>query len=144
MYIKHRTDRGFRKFLALNKLYFKRQVHTFECPMFHTRDRFVQPKRMKNLFILILTSSLQLTFGQTADLTIENVKKEADFSFPIIRSSDSLIEFKINTHLQLAELELIRGHEKTDIFEKVSFNNGTIYGGKVDISYRELQNTRNV
>ena len=99
---------------------------------------------MKNLVFLILLFPFSLTFGQTEYFKIENVSKDSDFAFPIIYSDDSLITLKINTHLQLAELELLKGYERRNIFEKVSINDGRIYGGRVSILYQILQNTKNV
>lgn len=99
---------------------------------------------MKNIVFLILLFPFSLTFGQTEYFKIENVSKDSDFAFPIIYSDDSLITLKINTHLQLAELELLKGYERKNIFEKVSVNDGRIYGGRVSILYQILQNTKNV
>lgn len=98
---------------------------------------------MKKIVFLIFVFSYSLTFGQTEYIKVENVSKDTNFAFPIVHSDDRLIELKINTHLQLAELELLKGHEKNNIFEKISFDYGKICG-KVSISYQIPQNTKNV
>lgn len=87
------------------------------------------------LFVLCSTLGAQTHFS-----TIENVSKE-EFVFPIIALPNKQAQEKINIHLQLSELDLIKGYEKKNIFERVSFNNGTIYGGKVFISYEILNNS---
>lgn len=72
---------------------------------------------------------------------IEKVSKGKDFNFPIISLSNKLVQEKINTYLQLAELDLLKGKQKKNIFEKVSVDPGTIYGGKVAIDYEVLSNS---
>jgi hypothetical protein len=90
---------------------------------------------------LILTILWTTTFGQDNYLKIHKISEGQEFYFPIIYSTDKLVEEKINVHLQLSELDLIKGKEKKSIFEVTSFNNGTIYGGKVSIDYNILANT---
>lgn len=97
-----------------------------------------------NFIKTILTLSLLLFWAalaaQTSFSSIQNISIE-DFDFPAVTTANKKVDEKINIHLQLSELDLIKGHEKKNIFEKVTFNNGTIYGGKVFITYDVLQNT---
>jgi len=63
-------------------------------------------------------------------------------SFPIFNNSKkSLVIEKINQFLQLSELELLIGHEKTSAFEIVSHNSDGLYGGKTDISFELINNS---
>ena len=96
---------------------------------------------MRRHLTIILTILWTTTFGQSNFLKIEKISEGEEFHFPIIRCTDKLVEEKINVHLQLGELDLIKGKEKKSIFEVTTFNNGTIYGGKVSIDYEVLANT---
>ena len=95
---------------------------------------------MKQYLTIILAIIWTTTTGQTNYLKIETISKKY-FDFPVIHTADKLVQEKINVHLQLAELELIKGKETKDIFEVVSINHGTIYGGKVSINFYILNNT---
>lgn len=90
---------------------------------------------------LVLTLLWTTSTGQDNFLKIENYSDGEEFHFPIIQSTDKIVEEKINVHLQLGELQLIKGKEKKSIFEVSSIDNGTIYGGKVSIVYSVLVNT---
>jgi len=96
---------------------------------------------MKRHLTIILTILWTTTFGQDGFLKIEKISEGEEFHFPIIQCTDKLVEEKINVHLQLGELDLLKGKEKKSIFEVTSINNGTIYGGKVSIDYKILSNT---
>lgn len=96
---------------------------------------------MRRHLTIILTILWTTVFGQSNYLKIEKVSDGEEFHFPIIHCTDKLVEEKINVHLQLGELDLIKGNEKKSIFEVTSINNGTIYGGKVSIDYKILANT---
>lgn len=90
-------------------------------------------------FLVLLIASCAI--GQTNYFEYKSLKKGMDFSFPVFSClNDSLASRNINQLLQLSELELLDGYQKNNIFEKVSDNDGTIYGGKVEISYKILSN----
>lgn len=103
---------------------------------------------MNRHYKLILTF-LVLTFanivnGQTNYFEFKTAKNN-EFSFPIFyRAADTTTTRNINQLLQLSELELLDGYQKNNIFEKVSIDNGTIYGGKVEISFTMLSNNSKV
>lgn len=103
---------------------------------------------MKRHYKLILTI-LILTFanfanGQTNYFDYRTAKSN-EFSFPIFsRIADTTTARNINQLLQLSELELLAGYQKNNIFEKISIDNGTIYGGKVEISFELLTNNSKI
>lgn len=96
---------------------------------------------MKNLLLLFFTFISSYAFSQGPYLSIVPISHNRVFNFPIIHAEDSLTAFKINTHLQLAELDLLKGKERGHIFEQVMIDDGRIYGGKKGIAYYTLQNT---
>jgi hypothetical protein len=96
---------------------------------------------MRQYLAIILTILWTTAFGQSNFLKIKKISEGEEFHFPIIQCTDKLVEEKINVHLQLGELDLIKGKERKSIFEVTTFNNGTIYGGKVSIDYEVLANT---
>ena len=82
--------------------------------------------------------------GQTNYFEFKTAKNN-EFSFPIFnRTADTTTTRNINQLLQLSELELLDGYQTNNIFEKVAINNGTIYGGKVEISFAILTNNSKV
>ncbi|HAA12445.1 MAG TPA: hypothetical protein DCE41_12400 [Cytophagales bacterium] len=91
--------------------------------------------------LLFLTCSIIPSFGQSPYLSVEEITRGERFTFPLITSDNDLVDYKINTYLQLAELELLKGHEHDHIFERVALDDGTIYGGAAAIDYEILQNT---
>ena len=95
---------------------------------------------IKTILALLLPLYSAALAAQTSFSSIQNISIE-DFDFPVVTTANKEAGEKINIHLQLSELGLIKGYEKKNIFEKVTFNNGTIYGGKVFITYSVLQNT---
>jgi hypothetical protein len=82
-------------------------------------------------------------YGQSNHFSFDTITKGDKFSFPIFSSSsDSLISEKINQFLQLSELNLLKGFENKDIFEVITLNDGSVYGGKTAISF-EVNNDDN-
>lgn len=76
-----------------------------------------------------------LAKGQTNYFDVKTIKYN-EFSFPIFNQpADSASTKNINQLLQLSELELLAGYHVKNIFENVSKNNVSIYGGKVEISF---------
>jgi len=93
------------------------------------------------LTTLFLTT-LFLAKGQTNYFSIKTIKNGKEFSFPIfLQSFDINSTDRINQLLQISELEILKGFERKNIFENVSKDNGTIYGGKVEISFEIKSNT---
>lgn len=93
------------------------------------------------LAIFVFLQSPGQVTRKSGKLSFEKISKGEGLHFPIIHSTDKLVEEKINIHLQLGELELIIGHEKENIFEIVTFNDGTIYGGKIGIDFQIQANS---
>lgn len=91
-----------------------------------------------NLISLILLHFCVI--GQSNFFKIKNISKDDSFSFPLFSGENNYVLNKINIHLQLSELDLLVGAEKKDIFEIVSFDYGTIYGGKKSMVYDVLAN----
>jgi hypothetical protein len=97
-------------------------------------------------FVLIISlpemGACQASYFKISRITYNSDSR--DLSFPIIAGDFTrfaTIE-KINQQLQLSELELVKGFEKNNIFEKVATDNGTIYGGKVDLTYSVNSNNK--
>ncbi len=101
---------------------------------------------IKNILaIFLILACCSSAYGQTDYFAFKTFAfKDGfhDFSFPIFyNAGDNLTVEKINQLLQLAELELLKGYETNNIFEKISVDPGTIYGGKVNIQFQILNNT---
>ncbi|SFT39773.1 hypothetical protein SAMN05216474_0334 [Lishizhenia tianjinensis] len=75
---------------------------------------------MKPLLLFLFVTFYNLLLSQGNYLYVETITEDEDFAFPLVLAKDSLVELKINTYLQLAELELLKGHEKEHIFERVN------------------------
>ena len=91
---------------------------------------------MKNIIIILISLTPFLIYGQNDFFSIQEIKKGEDFSFPILKTtSDNEATNKINQFLQISELEMLKGYEDSNIFEHVSENDGTIYGGKTSLNY---------
>jgi hypothetical protein len=104
---------------------------------------------MKAKFFITLLSILSFSnfaSGQQDFFKVGNIKGGNEFSFPVFfaQAIDSLAAIIINQHLQLSELEMLKKPSLDNIFEKVAEDNGTIYGGKVSISYDVFENTQNI
>ena len=103
---------------------------------------------MKSFYLLLIPFLLMGNHVQCQNvikdidtLQLINISHE-NSNFPIIVSANKYAENKINTHLQLNELGLIKGHEKKNIFEQFEFNNQGIYGEK-SVGYEILFNQTN-
>lgn len=91
---------------------------------------------MKSLLIFALCLVLYSASAQQNHFGVQKVSKGKDFSFPVFsQPNHQAVAKRINQLLQIGELELLKGHESSHIFEQVSTDRGTIYGGKVAISY---------
>jgi hypothetical protein len=78
---------------------------------------------------------------QAQYFSVKKVKLDKQYSFPVFANSNSPGSAKkINQLLQISELEILSKHNKQDFFRKISTDNGTIYGGKVAISYQVESN----
>lgn len=99
---------------------------------------------MRNILTILSLIIWFNSFGQENYLKIENISNKEDFNFPTIYSTDTLTSEKINIHLQLSELDLIKGKERKNIFEVVTENSEGIYGSKTSINYEILNNNERV
>jgi hypothetical protein len=117
---------------------------------------------------LIVLAYCSSSYGQTKYFTYKNYKIQPDmyrreyyegkaftsnlgkpetddFSFPIFSNpSNKYAATKINQMLQISELEILKGFETESIFERVSYDGGGIYGGKVGISFKVQNNNDKV
>lgn len=67
-----------------------------------------------------------------------------DFQFPIFRgTSNKYAVEKINQLLQISKLEILKGYEENNIFERVSYKeeDGNLIGGMMNIKFEVLSNT---
>lgn len=90
--------------------------------------------RHKKTCIVIL-AFLVLTlpgYATAQHFKYRTVREGKDLSFPILQDR-GYPAAKINQLLQMVELRLLKGHEEKSIFELAAFDDGTIYGGKVDL-----------
>jgi hypothetical protein len=94
------------------------------------------------LSVIFFSSMISLTNGQKNYFTYKTATYDQAFSFPLfLNPADSFSTEKINQHLQISELEILKGFETKNIFEKISAGNGTIYGAKVGINFNIHNNT---
>lgn len=101
-----------------------------------------QLKRLILLFLLLAyTFSVE---AQKGYFNLKEITKDSSFlSFPVFsRARDSLTAQKINTLLQLSELELIIGQQKNNIFENIIAD--TEKSGKWMICYQIYSNSPKV
>jgi len=102
---------------------------------------------MRNLFTIIFILSCSYCFGQKNYLPYKMISegKNSDFRFPIFSdSTDTLTAKKINQLLQLSELQILKGHEKKNIFEVVGPSEGSLIDGMVEITGKVFFNTNKV
>lgn len=107
-------------------------------------------KTLKKIMMLVCGLMLcQSSFSQMnikiAYVDDSSEENNAYLNFPIVSCKDSLVIEKINTFLQLSELNLLKGKEKKHIFERVFHeeDNHSIAQGKVVMNYDLFSNTKN-
>ncbi|GAA3991937.1 hypothetical protein GCM10022210_51900 [Mucilaginibacter dorajii] len=68
---------------------------------------------------------------------VEYLEDGRNLHFPVFYNNpaNAATTSKINQQLQLSELELLKGFQTKNIFERINYNNGTIYGGKWQMTY---------
>jgi hypothetical protein len=88
---------------------------------------------------LILAGAVTHAQNRLSFKTISYRTVNKDFAFPFFTGSTPIIK-KINHQLQLFELDKVTSRPNQAIFKKVSYDKGTVYGGKVNISYKLFQN----
>ena len=85
------------------------------------------------------------TSTKASELLIKDISKGSSYSFPIFKSEDSLTSFKINTYLQLWELNLLIEKNKAYPFSMINKDgNEELYEGfkpLSDIHYKIMENT---
>lgn len=101
------------------------------------------------VILLFCTFAPKSANGQThyfAVKPVEYVEDGRDLHFPVFYSDSAraLPTAKINELLQLSELEMLKGYQTKTVFEKVNYNNGTIYGGKWEMTYTVFTNNNKV
>lgn len=108
--------------------------------------------------VLLIIFSLNNLFAQNNYFLIDSVEdtnnvtssESVYFSFPVLKCDvDSKVADKINIHLQLSELGLIKGHEKNNIFERVRYDKPSTFeddyhNGKMDILFQIFKNDNKV
>ena len=88
--------------------------------------------------LIVQSATGQKNYFSTKTITTS----DKNFSFPVFyNGKNPLAAEKINQFLQLSELELLNGHEKTTPFEIVANNTDGLYGGKTDISFELINNS---
>lgn len=98
----------------------------------------------KIILSIVFFALAAICFGQKSYFQPKTERSDNDpgkFSFPVFfnRSNDYSTK-KINKLLQIGELKILKGFEKDNIFEVVSLDDGTIYGGKVFIEFKIYDN----
>ena len=84
-------------------------------------------KRIKSLLFLFIIPFIFLSCRSNSnniEVTLEKYKASEEYKdnvdlvFPIISCENSKVKEKINTYIQLSELDIIKGLEKNSIFER--------------------------
>jgi hypothetical protein len=99
----------------------------------------------KPLLAVCLLTFFFSGYGQAPFFRYKTLRRDSSFSFPVFqgRGGDTVAR-KINQFLQIMELEMLHGYESRDIFEHITFNPGTIYGGSVGMNCRIWNNSNRV
>lgn len=96
-------------------------------------------------YILILSLFLVIALSlnaRNAYFSVETARNGNEFSFPVFSNlTDNSAANKINQLLQINELELLKGYEKENIFEKVRDSQIAASGWKKNISFEIKNNT---
>jgi hypothetical protein len=104
--------------------------------------------KQMNKAILVALISLTLILAvnaQSGYFNIAKVRKERYFSFPVLTGRSNLrSQKKINQFLQLSELRSLSDKEYKHMFDAAATDDGSIYGGKTDMSYLVYQNSSRV
>lgn len=103
---------------------------------------------MKNLFLstLFFFLSTLILFAQQSPILYEIIQKDTNYVFPVfVNKKNPEVAEKINQTIQIAELELLKGFEKENIFERVSNpENWTLFGRRVLIESSVMENNNKV
>ena len=113
-------------------------------------------KRIRSLLLLFIIPFIFLSCRSNSnkiEVTLEKYKASEEYKdnvdlvFPIISCENSKVKEKINTYIQLSELDIIKGLEKNSIFEKrfdeAKFTFPGIPEGLLDLNYQLLYNAQN-
>lgn len=94
---------------------------------------------------LIFAAGIPILCQDSPYFTVSNIRNGADYSFPMLESRRNLdVETRINQFLQLSELRALVGRNRRSAFDQVAINDGSIYGGKVSLSYRLHANSSRI
>ena len=97
----------------------------------------------KVLCIFILGFSiLKCSVKLEEKIAVTSISNGKDLSFPIISSSNKMVQDKINATLQLTELGLLKGKEKSNIFEERT-KPSKYYDTLHSFQYKVLSNSKN-
>jgi hypothetical protein len=100
----------------------------------------------KIIYFLLLTLGSFNTFSQSSKLIVEDLKPTIDGNkFPIIKyKNDSKVEYKINTLLQIENLEHLPNNFKKNPFEKVVMGEEGINGSTQFYGYKKNTTPENI
>lgn len=97
---------------------------------------------LRVITVLLICSSNIVAIGY---FEVHLIRKGQYLSFPIIRRApDKRVKTKINQLLQLSELRSLVRPSAKNIFEQVSANDGSIYGGKKGMISTVYSNNRRI
>ena len=96
--------------------------------------------RTSLLVCLVLFANI-FAIGQRPFFVVETARKGNDLHFPILKEqSGQYVEIRINQFLQLSELRGLVDPRRRHVFDQAIINDGSIYGGKVSLSYSVYAN----
>lgn len=97
------------------------------------------------LLVYFVVFANVFALGQRPFFVVETARKGNDFRFPILKARPGrYAETKINHFLQLSELWGLVDRKRQDVFDQAMINDGSIYGGKVSLSYSIYANNPRV
>ncbi len=98
---------------------------------------------MKWFCFLSLLIATSVSANGSGYFSVQKISKGHDFSFPILKSGKES-DKKINQLLQLTELRALADIKYKHLFDTVSIDDGSIYGGKHAISYKIHSNNERI
>jgi len=101
---------------------------------------------MKYYLLVLFIFSFELLFSQTGKVEMKNLKPGfKDYKYPeVFYSANPKVAAKINTFLQIADLEHLPGVFKKHPFEKIVYG-ASEYGTSVDFySWKQFKTTKNI
>lgn len=97
---------------------------------------------LTSLFLCLIAPSF---YAQNNYFSYKTIRYGEDFMFPVFAyANDTHTAEKINELLQISELNLLKGHEKDNIFEEVMVDEETMTSGKDAIQFEVLANNNKI